>query len=66
MDNCPKCDAKLLNTEIDKRSIKPAIYGGTTISRVVGSRYEFVCGALIFQNEHYPGGTFEIDCQRKR
>lgn len=66
MNNCPKCNASLVHVDEDKRSITPAIYGGKTITRVVGTRYRFDCGALIFKNEHYPSGSFEIDCQSKR
>lgn len=53
MNNCPECSAKLRDKHVDERSTTPVIYGGQTIKRVLSTRFEFSCGCVVFQNEHY-------------
>jgi hypothetical protein len=63
-NECPNCSAPLVHRHVDERSIRAL--GGQTITRVIGTGYKYSCGAVVFQNEHYPNGTIEIDCQRYR
>jgi hypothetical protein len=65
-NTCPKCDASLLSTDTDERSITPVNYGGRRITRIVGVRYYYKCGTVVFYNERYLDGAIEIDCQAPR